>query len=406
MTKIILGILKETKTPPDKRVPLIPVQCVEVMKRFPEVEVIVERSDIRSYKDEEYANHGIRLVDKATEADILMGVKEVKIDYLIPNKKYFFFSHTFKKQSYNRKLLQAILEKKIQLIDYETLTDKNKQRIIGFGRYAGIVGCYNGFLAYGKKHNLYSLKPANQCADKKELESELKKINLPSDMKIVMTGSGRVGGGAKEILEAAGISEVSPQKFLTESFPHAVYTQLEASDYYAKADGSDIDIAAFHKNGAGHISTFNRYLKVAQMYLPCHYWSSTSPVIVTREDLASPDCKTTVISDISCDIASAIASTIRPSTIAAPFYGYNPKTGEESDFMDSKSVGVVAVDNLPCELPKDASVDYGNDLINRVFPFLFGPDPDRIIERASETDLKGNLMPDYTYLADYVSVKA
>ncbi len=405
MTKLILGIVKETKTPPDKRVPLIPSQCVEVMKRFPNVEVIVEKSDIRSYKDEEYAAHGIRLVDKATEADILMGVKEVKIDYLIPNKKYFFFSHTFKKQPYNRKLLQAILEKKIQLIDYETLTDKNKHRIIGFGRYAGIVGCYNGFLAYGKKHNLYSLKPANLCADKKEMESELSKIKLPIDMKIVMTGSGRVGGGAQEILDLVGIKQVSPESFLNDQFDRPVYTQLDASDYYAKADGSPIDVAAFHKSGAGHISTFNRYLKVAQLYLPCHYWSSSSPVIVTREDLASPDNKTTAISDISCDIAAPIASTIRSSTIADPLYGYDPKTGLETDFMDPHAIGVVAVDNLPCELPKDASVDYGNDLINRVFPYLFGEDPDRIIERASETDLNGNLMPDYAYLADYVAGK-
>jgi saccharopine dehydrogenase (NAD+, L-lysine-forming) len=172
------------------------------------------------------------------------------------------------------------------LIDYETLTDKNKHRIIGFGRYAGIVGCYNGFLAYGKKHNLYTLKPANLCADKKEMESELSKIKLPIDMKIVMTGSGRVGGGAQEILDLVGIKQVSPESFLNDQFDKPVYTQLDASDYYAKADGSPIDIAAFHKSGAGHISTFSRYLKVAQLYLPCHYWSSSSPVIVTREDLA------------------------------------------------------------------------------------------------------------------------
>lgn len=403
MTKTILGVIKETKTPPDKRVPLTPEQCIEVMKRWPQVEVIVEKSDIRSYRDEEYAKLGVRLVDRATEASILMGVKEVKIDYLIPHKKYFFFSHTFKKQPYNRALLQAILAKKIQLIDYETLTDKNRQRIIGFGRYAGIVGCYNGFLAYGKKHHLYNLKPAHLCADRKEMEQELKKIQLPTNTKIVMTGSGRVGGGAKEILDKIGIRLVDTTDFLNESFNEPVYAQLDAKDYYAKADGSPFDSAAFHKNGAGHISTFGRYSKVADMYLPCHYWSSTSPVILSQGDLAAPDCKLTLIADISCDIAAPIASTIRPSTIADPHYGYNPKTGAEGDFMSPDCIGVVAIDNLPCELPKDASVDYGNDLINRVLPCLFESDPDRIIERASETDLNGNLMPDFAYLADYVS---
>lgn len=406
MTKTILGVIKETKTPPDKRVPLTPDQCVEVMKRWPNVEVIVERSDIRSYADAEYAARGIRLVDRATEADILMGVKEVKIDYLLPNKKYFFFSHTFKKQPYNRKLLQAVLEKKIQLIDYETLTDKNKNRIIGFGRYAGIVGCYNGFRAYGLKHKLFSIKPAHQCADRLEMENELKKIQLPAHFTVLITGHGRVGKGAREIVELIGIREVSPEDFLTTRFNEPVFAQLDASDYYAKADGSPFDVDAFHKNGAGHVSTFSRYLHVTDLYLPCHYWSSSSPVIITQADLQSSDRRTTVISDISCDIAGPIASTIRPSTIADPFYGYDPKTGEEADFMNPDSIGVVAVDNLPCELPKDASVDYGNDLINRVLPHLFGEDPDRIIERASETDLNGNLMPDFAYLTEYVSQKA
>jgi len=405
MNSIKLGILKETKTPPDKRVPLTPEQCVEVMKRFPHVEVIVERSDIRSYKDSEYESLGIKMVDKAVDADILMGVKEVKIDYLIPNKKYFFFSHTFKKQPYNRKLLQAILEKKIQLIDYETLKNKNKQRIIGFGRYAGIVGCYNGFLAYGKKHNLYDLKPAHLCADRLEMESELKKIVIPNTTKIVLTGSGRVGKGANEILELCGFQGVKPTDFIGNEFNLPVYTQLDARDYYAKADGSAIDEVAFHKSGAGHISTFKKYLKAADIYFSCHYWSNTSPVIITNEDLCDKDLRTTVIADISCDINGPIASTIRASTIADPLYGYDPITEKEVDFMTPGSIGVMAVDNLPCELPKDASVDYGNDLINQVFPFLFGEDPDKIIERASETDLNGKLMPDFEYLRDYVSEK-
>lgn len=402
MAKTVIGILKETKTPPDKRVPLTPEHCVKVMQRWSDVEVIVERSDIRSYSDSEYEQKGIRLVDKATEADILMGVKEVKIETLIPGKKYFFFSHTFKKQPYNRTLLQKILEKKIQLIDYETLTDENKHRIIGFGRYAGIVGTYNGFLAYGKKHNLFNLKPAHLCKDRKELEQELSQMSLPNDLKIVMTGSGRVGAGAKEILDAAGIQEVSPQDFLIGKFNLPVYTQLDAKDYYAKADGSEFDTKAFHKNGAGHISTFSRYLRVANMYLPCHYWSSSSPKIITNEDLLAPDRKTSVIADISCDIDGPIASTIRPSTIDNPLYGYDPKTGKETDFMNPDAIGVMAVDNLPCELPKDASIGFGNDLLEKVLPCLFESDPHRIIERASETDLNGNLMPDFAYLTDYV----
>lgn len=406
MAQIKLGILKETKTPPDKRVPLTPHQCIEVMKNFPQVEVMVEKSDVRAFKDEEYAALGVKVVDKASDADILMGVKEVKLDYLIPNKKYFFFSHTFKKQPYNRKLLQTILEKKIQLIDYEILTDKDHHRIIGFGRYAGIVGTYNGLLAYGKKTGLYAVKPAHQCDDRRELDEELKKVILPENTKIVLTGSGRVAGGAQEILHLKNILPVSPADFLTKSFDRPVYTQLEAEDYYAKADGGAFDSAAFHKSGAGHISTFSRYLQVADIYISGHYWSNTSPFIVTKDDLRSKDLRVKVIADISCDINGPVACTLRASTIADPLYGYDPLTEKEVDFMSPGSIGVMAVDNLPCELPKDASVQFGNDLITRVFPALFGSDPDTIIERASETDLNGNLMPAFAYLADYVSVKA
>lgn len=400
-----LGIVRETKTPPDKRVPLSPAQCAEVKEKFPNVEVFVQSSDIRAFNDDEYRNAGIEVVEDLSHCDILIGVKEVKIDKLIPNKKYMFFSHTFKEQPYNSGLLRAILDKKIQLIDYEILTDSKERRIIGFGRYAGIVGCYNGFLAYGKKHGYYDLKPANQCADRKELNEELKKIKLPANTKVVATGYGRVGHGAREIFKAIGLKEVNPDDFLAKEFDEPVYTQLKVEHYYAKADGSTFNKSAFFENGEGHISTFHRYLAVANLYVACHYWDSSSPLIASRNDLKKNDLKTSVIADVSCDIDGPIGSTLRPSTIADPLYGYDPQTEKEVDFMATNAIGVMAVDNLPCELPKDASADFGNELINKVFPCLFGDDPDRVIERASETNLKGELMPDYAYLSDYAGIK-
>ena len=404
MSHIKLGVILEGKTPPDKRVPLTPQQCVKVQDIFPNVEVLVQSSSVRSYKDEEYSSLGIEVVSDISSCDILMGVKEVPIDQLIPNKTYLFFSHTFKEQPYNRKLLRAILDKKIRLVDYETLTDKKENRIIGFGRYAGIVGCYNGFLAYGLKHKLYKLKPAHQCADRVELEKELEKINLPSNTKIVATGFGRVGNGAREIFNSIGLKEVKPFEFLNQEFAEPVFTHLKAKDYYARADGKPFDRDAFFESGKGHISTFDRYLKKANMYIACHYWDSSSPFIISRADLKSPDIKTSLIADVSCDIDGPVASTLRPSTISNPHYGYDPNTESEVDFYANNSIGVMAVDNLPCELPKDASEDFGNELISRVFPVLFGEDPDRIIERASETDLNGNLMPDYAYLKEYVNI--
>ena len=402
MQSIKLGILKETKTPPDRRVPLTPEQCAEVIEKFPNVSIKIQSSSIRAYNDAEYRVAGFDVVENVEDCDILMGVKEVKIDKLIPNKKYFFFSHTIKKQPYNRGLLQAIIDKKIQLIDYETLTDKNHHRIIGFGRYAGIVGCYNGFLAFGKKKELYDLLPANKCHDRKELDEELNKVKLPSTTRIVVTGTGRVGHGAHEILEVLGIKEVSPESFLMNEFEEPVFTQLDVEDYYAREDGAPFNKAAFFKDGSGHHCTFKHYLKRADLYIACHYWKSGSPNILTREDLLDPEVTISVIADISCDIAGPIASTIRPSTIEDPLYGYDPQSGQEVDFMEKDAIGVMAVDNLPCELPRDASEGFGRDLIERVFPALFGEDPDRIIERASETNLNGELTENYSYLKSYL----
>ena len=220
-----LGIIREGKTPPDKRVPLTPKQCAKIQKDYPHVDVVVQSSEVRKIKDEAYVAAGIKVVDDVSDCDILMGVKEVNKADLIPNKTYLFFSHTFKKQPYNRTLLQTILDKKIQLVDYEVLTDKNESRLIGFGRYAGIVGTYNGFLAFGKKQQSYNLKPAHLCEDRIEMEGELSKVNLPKNTKIVLTGFGRVGHGAREILEKLQLKEVNATDFLNKSFDEPVFTQ-------------------------------------------------------------------------------------------------------------------------------------------------------------------------------------
>ncbi len=397
-----IGVIREGKIPPDKRVPLTPKQCIEVMEKFPGTEVVVESSPIRKITDDEYKKVGVKVVDDVSDCDILIGVKEVNKEDLIPNKKYLFFSHTFKKQPYNRDLLNKILENKIQLIDYEVLTDKNGDRLIGFGRYAGIVGAYNGFLTYGKKHQLFDLKPANQCEDRVEFEKELKKVKLPNNFKVVLTGFGRVGHGAREVIDLIGLKEVLPEDFLTKTYNEPVFTQLKVKDYFAREDGKAFDKSAFYKSGKGHVSTFKRYLKVADMYIACHYWDSSSPFIFTREDLKDNDIKVSVVADISCDIDGPVASTIRPSTIADPIYGYNPKTEQEDDFMKEGVIAVMAVDNLPCELPKDASEDFGKELIEKILPSLLIEDKDGIIERGSETDLNGNLTPHFAYLDKYV----
>lgn len=405
MEKIIIGIVREGKVPPDKRVALTPEQCVKLQTIYPHVKVVVQPSPIRAFLDHEYLDLGIEMNEDLSNCDILIGVKEVNIEDLIPNKKYMFFSHTFKKQPYNRELLRAILDKKIQLIDYEVLKDKKGKRIIGFGRYAGIVGCYNGFLTYGLKHNLYTLKAANLCKNRKEVEEELKKVVLPKNAKIVLTGFGRVGHGAREMMELLPIKEVTPEEFLSGDFDEPVFAHLEVEDYFAPKDGSPFEKSVFYKNPELFTSTFNRYLSKTDMYIPCHYWSAQADFIFTREDLKAENLRMSVVADISCDIDGPVACTIRPSKISDPIYGYDPMSEKETEFRSERAIAVMAVDNLPCELPLDASDNFGSELIREVFPALLKDDKDAVIERGSQTTLTGELSSYFSYLDAYLAGK-
>jgi saccharopine dehydrogenase (NAD+, L-lysine forming) len=288
-------------------------------------------------------------------------------------------------------------------VDYEVIKGANGHRLIGFGRYAGVVGAYNALRAYGVKHNLYDLKPAHLCEDRAEMEAEMDHIKLPENTKIVLTGFGRVGHGALEIMHKLGLKEVEPEAFRLQTFNQPVYCRLDTHEYNARKSDGGYDQSEFYSDPSGYVSTFARFTSVANMYIACHYWGEGSPFLFTREDIKNPAWNVSVVGDISCDIDGPVASTIRSSTIAAPLYGYHRFTEKECDLHNKDAICVMAVDNLPCELPKDASEDFGNELIKHVLPVLLGEDPHNIIGRASETDLNGKLTRHFTYLADYVA---
>lgn len=398
-----IALIREGKTPPDKRVALSPKQCAEFKSTFPDAKLVVESSEIRAFSDEDYKQQGIEIVNDVSDCDILIGVKEVPIKELIPNKTYLFFSHTYKKQPYNKALLQSILEKNIRLIDYEVMTKPNGSRVIGFGRYAGIVGCYNGFLAWGKKYNSYELKPAHKCFDRAEMEQQFSKINLPSNFKTFITGNGRVAGGAQEVFDKIGITKVSVDDYLTQEFHEPVYCQAKVQDYNKLPSGEAFENSTFYNEPEKFESDFMKFAKVSDMYISCHFWDHRAPKIFTREDAKKDDFKIKLVADISCDIDSAIASTLRPSTIADPLYGYNPNGESEGDFMHPDNIGVMAVDNLPCELPRDASEDFGKEMLNHVLPALLNQDNEGIIERATETNLEGKLTKEFKYLESWLA---
>lgn len=400
-----VGILREGKTPPDKRVPLTPQQCVEVQKKFPTVKIYVQPSPIRSFKDEEYSSLGITLQEDLSGCDVLLGVKEVMVEDFLPGKIYLFFSHTIKKQEYNRNLLRTVLERKVQLVDYEVLTNKEGFRIIGFGRFAGLVGAYNGLRAYGLREKLFELKPAHQCDDLEEMLQQLDTVNLPP-VKIAVTGDGRVAGGVLEILNHIKIMRVSPEAYLNEQeIEQPVYVQLLPNNYVKRTDGDAFDLMHFFNNPELYENAFQPYTKTTDLLIASAYWDPKSPVLFTTKEMKQKDFKISVISDITCDIEGSIPSTKKASTIDDPFYDYNPETDEtEPAFTDKKNISVQAVDNLPCELPKDASLDFGRNLIDKVFPGLFGEDTDGIIERASITK-NGKLTDRFSYLQDFVEGK-
>ncbi len=398
-----IGIIKERKNPPDKRVVFSPVACKELLDKFPGLEIKVESSDVRIFKDAEYEKLGIEVSDDVSDCDVMLGVKEVPLDSLIPNKKYFFFSHTIKKQPYNRKLLKAIVEKNIELYDHETIVKRSGARLIGFGRYAGLVGAYNGFRALGLRDKLFNLPKVETLRDLDEVKGELDKITLPN-IKILLSGTGKVALGAKEILDHLNIKEVTDALYLTAKFTEPVYCLVDVMEYNKRTDGKVGDKWEFYKDPSGYESNFMPYAKETDFFIAGHFYGDGAPYLFTREDAKSKDFNINLVADVSCDIDGPVASTIRPSTIADPFYGYDAKTEREVNFDTEGAITVMAVDNLPCELPKDASEGFGEMFMQHVIPAFFDNDASGILKRAKMTG-NNSLTERFAYLQDYLDGK-
>ncbi|MDO6597950.1 NAD(P)-dependent oxidoreductase [Oceanihabitans sp. 2_MG-2023] len=394
------AIIKERKNPPDRRVVFSPEKLAEAREQFPQAQFVVESSAIRVFPDAAYKALGFEVTDDVSDADVMIGVKEVPIENLIPNKKYFYFSHTIKKQPYNRKLLLAMLEKNIEMYDHETIVKQSGARLIGFGRYAGLVGAYNGFRALGLRDGLFNLPKVETLADLDAVKAELDKITIPN-IKILLTGTGKVALGAKEILDYLKIKEVSDALYLTSKFSEPVYVMADVMEYAKREDGKVGDRWAFYKDPTGYISNFMPYAKETDYFIAGHFYGNNAPYLFTREDAKSADFKINLVADISCDVDGPVASTLRASTIADPFYGYDAKTETEVAFNTPNAITVMAVDNLPCELPKDASEGFGDMFLEHVIPSFFNEDQKGILKRAKITENK-KLTERFSYLQDYV----
>lgn len=395
-----IGIIREGKNPPDSRVPLTPLQCATLISQH-QLDLKVQQSPNRCYTDAEYKAEQVPLTDDLQDRDILLGVKEVPVEQLIPGKTYFFFSHTIKKQAYNRKLLQAILQKNIRLIDWEVLTNNHNQRLIAFGRFAGMVGAHNGIWAYGQRTGAFQLKRMKDCHDYAEAKSLYKKLQLPP-IKIALTGTGRVGNGAADVLRDMGIRQVSVPEFLTQEYDEAVFTQLLCNDYAMRNDGRPFNKPYFYQHPERHHSVFAPFTKIADVMINGIYWDNSAPAFFSSADMQGADFKIKVIADVTCDIApvSSIPSTLKASTIPEPVFGYNPHNGQEEVPYQDHTIDMMTIDNLPNELPRDASKAFGEQFIRNILPELLKPESE-VIQKASITQ-NGQLTPRFAYLQDYV----
>lgn len=400
-----VGIIREGKVPSDARTPLSPGQCAQVQTSLP-VHIVVQPSPVRCFKDEEYTAQGIELQEDISGCDIILGVKEVPVDWLIPEKNYLFFSHTIKKQPYNRPLLLAALSRKIRLMDYEVLTNENGERLVAFGYYAGVVGAHNALWTWGKRSGDFELPRMCETHDYAEILQAYQQTHLPP-LRIVLTGSGRVASGAAKNLLDMGIRQVTPESFLTQAFTTPVFTQIHAEQYALPRDPNQVfDKKDYYQHGENYVSAFAPYYRRADIFINGIFYDKKAPAFFTVEEMQLPDFHIKVVADVTCDImpGASVPCTIRPSKIADPVFGFDPKTGLETAPYLPGSVDVMAIDNLPSELPRDASVFFGDQLIKNIFPELIQGFQSAVLRRATIAE-KGVLTSDFEYLQDYVAGK-
>lgn len=396
-----IAVIREGKVPPDARVPLTPEQVAELRERG--LDIVVQPSTGRAFKDHEYAELGIPMVEDISGRELLLGIKEVPVDQLIPGKTYCFFAHVAKEQPYNQKLMRAFLENDITHIDYEYLTNDNGKRLIAFGFWAGMVGAHNALWAYGQRTGAFELPRLNKLYDYNAAKEIYATLKLPP-LRVVLTGTGRVGKGAAQVLRDMGLEEVSPQEFL-DGKGTTVFTQLHPRHYAIHAEGKAFNKKHFYAHGEEYVSNFAPYTKMGDIFVNGIYWDGKAPAFFTKEEMAEPDFRFQVIGDVTCDIAPAasVPSTLYASTIADPVFGYDPSTELATDPYSDDVIDVMSIDNLPSELPRDASSAFGTTFIEKILP-EFEKAESEILTRASIT-VDGKLGPYFQYLREYAGVK-
>ncbi len=394
-----IGLIKEGKVPSDNRVAFTPKQC-KWLQNHKNFDIKVEPSPIRCFTDDAYRAEGIEVTDDLSDRDILFGIKEVPVGMLMPDKKYFFFSHTKKLQPYNQQMMRTIVERGITLIDYESLEHEDGARLLGFGFFAGVVGAHNGMLAFGKRTGAFQLERVYKQEGFEKLVSSYFGLKLPS-IRIVVTGSGRVAHGILKVMDLMGIHEVEPEDFLAHNFMYPVYTNLKGESLYAEKGTGKYNRESFHQHPENFDCLFRNYLAETDILLNGVYWEKGIPRLFEMEDMANKNFRIQTISDISDDKMGSVPCNLGDVTIEEMVYGVNRTTGSKTSPYQDNAVDVVAVGNLPNELPRDASRYFGEQLIKFIVDDLeSGSD---ILKKATIVD-HGNLTEAYSYMKEYAGL--
>lgn len=401
MTRI--GLIREGKIPADNRVALTPSQCKWLLKARPDIQLVAQHSPDRCFSDREYERAGVTIQEDLGDCDILFGIKEVPVAQLIPGKTYLFFSHTKKKQPWNQPLLQSIIEKEITLIDYECLEHEDGQRIIGFGFFAGVVGAHNGMMAYGNRTGLYTLDRVYKQRSFRELIHQYFGLRIPN-VKIAVTGSGRVAHGILEIMNLLGIHEVENEEYLRRRFAYPVYTQIKGAELYGHKITGTYNREDFHDHPDEYTCKFRPYAAQTDILMNGVYWDKTTPRLFEKEDVQSEDFIIQTIADITDDANGSVPINLGDQSIADPIYGVDRHTFEKTAPYRQGSIDILAVGNLPNELPRDASRYFGEQLIKFILEDLTG-NGSPMIDRATIVK-NGKLTAHFSYLEDYAAGKS
>ena len=408
---ITLAVLSEARID-ENRTPFSPTQISNLLNKFSNLKIIVQPSKRRCFEDKDYLKAGAQITDNLSSADIFFGVKEVDISTLIKDKTYLFFSHTSKVRQYigqaiedkaiiyKKKLLREVIKKKITLIDYENVRDASgdSYRYLGFGRFAGIIGAYNTLNLYLKLYNKQPLPRAFEINNYEQIKKLISKQNF-NKLKILVTGSGRAAKGAIEMLKHANIKQVSVNDYLKKKNDEAIFCNISPRKHIERKDGKTSSYEDFNLNPHEYNYKVKNYLFDTDMFIACHYWDPKFPKLFSPKQI-NEFKNLNIIGDVTCDINGSVPTTIRSTLIAKPYYSINTDTMKEIE-LGNKGIAVMAVDNLPSELARDASEEFGSSVMSEILPYLLNEDDGRI-NRAT-TASNGKFCSKFTYLNDFIN---